>query len=258
MAKKAISQKRADREKQENQTLHRVFNVFLLGLAAECYLFIVYRGYGVGTIDSVLIWHKVLTWGMYLGLVMLVGGAIAGYVKRSDRRVRTAMTWVGGIGLFLAASGWIITNFFDNHQGITVMCIMVPILTVLGLVFLLYQHECFLCTLALGCAMFTVWARGATAAGAWRVPVIIGAVLGAVVLAVAAALSRKAQQSEGKLWGIRVYSLECDYRVLYGVLGIAFICVLAALAVSAAAYYAMWVLGILLFAELVYYTTKLM
>ena len=161
MAKKAISQKRTDREKQENQALHRVFNVFLLGLAAECYLFIVYRGYGVGAIDSVLIWDKILTWGMYLGLVMLIGAAIAGYVKRADSRLRTAMTWVGGLGLFLAASGWIITTFFDNHQGVTAMCIMVPILTVLGLVFLLYQHECFLCTAALAGSMFTVWVRGA-------------------------------------------------------------------------------------------------
>lgn len=258
MAKKAISQKRADREKQDNQTLHRVFNVFLLGLAAECYLFIVYRGYGVGTIDSVLIWHKVLTWGMYLGLVMLVGGAIAGCVKRSDRRVRTAMTWVGGIGLFLAASGWIITNFFDNHQGITAMCILVPILTVMGLVFLLYQHECFLCTLALSCAMFTVWARGATAAGAWRVPVIAGCVLGIVLLGLAVFLASKAQKGEGKLGGIRVLSLECDYRVLYGVLGLGAVGVLVALIDPAISVYLMWVLGILLFAELVYYTTKLM
>ena len=41
MAKKSISEKRAERERQENQTLQRVFNVFLLGLAAEVYLFIV-------------------------------------------------------------------------------------------------------------------------------------------------------------------------------------------------------------------------
>ena len=55
MSKKPISQKRADREKQESQALHRVFNVFLLGLAAECYLLLVYRGYAMGTIDSLLI-----------------------------------------------------------------------------------------------------------------------------------------------------------------------------------------------------------
>ena len=36
--KKPSSQKRADRERQDNRTLNRVYYVFLLGLAAECYL----------------------------------------------------------------------------------------------------------------------------------------------------------------------------------------------------------------------------
>ena len=40
----------------------------------------------------------------------------------------------------------------------TTMCILVPILAVLALVYLLYQHECFLCTAALAGSMFTVWA----------------------------------------------------------------------------------------------------
>ena len=101
-------------------------------------------------------------------------------------------------------------------------------------------------------------ARGATAAGAWRVPVIAGCVLGIVLLGLAVFLASKAQKGEGKLGGIRVLSLECDYRVLYGVLGLGAVGVLVALIDPAISVYLMWVLGILLFAELVYYTTKLM
>ena len=52
--------------------------------------------------------------------------------------------------------------------------------------------------------------------------------------------------------------MECDYRILYAVFAAAFVCVLLALAVPAIAYYLMWALGILLFAEVVYYTSKLM
>ena len=52
--------------------------------------------------------------------------------------------------------------------------------------------------------------------------------------------------------------MECDYRVIYGVLAVAFVCVLAAMVLPSFAYYLMWVLGIALFAELVLYTTKLM
>ena len=259
MSKKPISQKRADREKQESQALHRVFNVFLLGLAAECYLLLVYRGYAMGTIDSLLIWHQILTWGMYLGLVMLIAGIAVGVAKRKDRRLRTIMTWVAGGGLFLVLTGWVVTFFFDNSRGITAMCVLVPIAVVLALVYLLFQPECFLCTLTVSCAMFAVWARGASAdSSAFGMVVIAGCVVGALLLAAAAYLVSKAQKDEGKLWGVRVLTPECDYRVVYGVLAVALVCVALAAAAAPAAYYLLWVLGILLFAELVYHTTKLM
>ena len=118
MGKKSISEKRAEREKLENQTLQRVFNVFLLGLAAEVYLFIVYRGYVVGSVGSMLAWHQILRWGSLAGLIMAVAGAAVGWQKREDRKTRTIMTWVGGVGLFLAVSGWIITHTHTHtHTG---------------------------------------------------------------------------------------------------------------------------------------------
>ena len=166
---------------------------------------------------------------------------------------------VGGAGLFLGVSGWVISQFFNDCAGIILMCVLVPILAVLALIFLLYQRECFLSTLAVSGSLFAVWVRG-TAAGSdsWNMPVILGALLGAVILALAAFLTRKAQQDEGKLWGLRVFSPECDYRIVFGVLATAFVCVLLAVAVPAITYYLIWVLGVLVFAELVYYTTKLM
>ena len=112
---------------------------------------------------------------------------------------------------------------------------------------------------ALSGALFAVWAMGNAANSLiWRVPVIVGMVVAAALLAVIAALVHKARQSEGKLWKVRVFPVECDYRVIYGVLAIAFVCVLAAMIFPAISYYLMWALGILLFAELVLYTTKLM
>ena len=116
----------------ENQALHRVFNVFLLGLAAECYLFIVQRFYTASTVSSLLLWDRILRWGVWLGLVMLVAGLVVAVVKRNQAKLRTAMTWVAGIGAFLAVSGWVITRFFDQNRGITAMCIAVPVLTAAG------------------------------------------------------------------------------------------------------------------------------
>lgn len=259
MAKKSISEKRADREQAENHALHQVFNVFLLGLAAEVYLFIVYRAV-TGSIESMLICYQtllpVLSW---LGLAMLAVGLVVGYVKRADRKLRMPMAYVGGAGLFLAFSGLIMTMFSNDNRGVTTMCVLVPVLAVLGLVFLLYQHECFLCTAVLSGAMFAVWAMGAAANSLlWRIPVTVGMIVAAALLAVAAALVHKTRQGEGRLWKVRIFPVECDYRVIYGALAIAFVCVLAAMILPAIAYYLMWVLGIALFAELVLYTTKLM
>lgn len=259
MAKKSISEKKAEREQAENQALRRVFNVFLLGLAAEIYLFLVYRAV-TGSIDSMLTCYQtvlpVLSW---LGVAMLAGGAVAGYAKRTDGRLLALMTGVAGGGLFLALSGLIMTMFSNENRGVTTMCVLVPILAVLGLVFLLYQHECFLCTVALSGAMFAVWVAGAAANSVnWRVPVMTGLVLAAAAVLCVAYLVRKAQAAEGKLWKVRVFPVECDYRIIYAALAAAAVGVLAAAALPSIAYYLMWVLGILLFAELVFYTTKLM
>ena len=257
MAKKPISQKRADREKQENQALQRVFNVFLLGIAAECYLFIVYRNYIMGTPNSLLIWHSILRWGMLAGLILLVAGAAVAWIKRGQPKLRTGMVLAAVVGLFLTASGWVMTTFFD--KGVISMCILVPVLTLLGLVYFLFQHECFLSTIAMAGALFTVWVCGSGLdSSSWRVPVIVGSVAAVVILAVLAVLTRRVQKDGGKFRGLRVFTPECDYRVIYGVLVISAIAILAALLLPTIGYYLLWVLGILLFAEMVYYTTKLM
>jgi len=163
--------------------------------------------------------------------------------------------------LFYTARGLLEHGTIVRSAALTFYTLMslVPILAVLGLVYLLYQHECFLCTIALSGALFAVWTMGSAANSMnWRAPVTAGLVVAAALLAVFAALTHKTQQSEGKLGKVRLFPVECDYRVIYGVLAVAFVCVLAAMVLPSFAYYLMWVLGIALFAELVLYTTKLM
>ncbi len=257
--KKTISQKHADREKQESRTLTRVYYTFLLGLAAECYLFLVYRGFISGTIQAVLTWNKILNVALWLGLAALVTGVVVGYVKRQDKKLRIIMTWVAGAGVFFFISSWIMTRFFTNGFGVIAMCILVPILVVLSLIYLLYQPECALSAVVLSGAMFSVWLRGASAhSDVWNMPVIAGCVVVAVLLAAALFLVNKARQNDGKLWGLRVFSAECDYRIVFTVMAAAAALVLLAAVLPGITYYLMWVLGILLFAELVFYTTKLM
>lgn len=257
--KKPISKKHADRDKAESRTLNRVYYVFLLGLAAECYLFMVYRGYAWGTIKSVLAWDTVLRAAIWVGLAALVVGAVGAYLKRQDQKLRNIMTWVAGVGAFFFASSWISTHFFNDGLGVTAMCILVPIVSVLALIYLLYQHECAISTVILAGAMFSVWLRSASAGSeAWRLPVLAGCAVVVVGLLAVLYLVNMAQKKEGKLFGLRVFSIECDYRVVYAVVAAAAVAVLLAACAASIAYYLMWVLGVLLFAELVYYTTKLM
>lgn len=256
MAKKSISQKKAEKQQMENAALHHVFNVFLGGLAAECWLLLAYRKYIMGTVDAMLLWHTVLKVGLYGGLVLLVAAIALGLWKKDCPKCRKLMPLVGGIGLFLAVSGWVSTTFYP--QGVTVMCIAVPILTLLGLVFFLYQHECFLSTVVLSGAMFAAWVCSTGLSGSWRVPVMVGAVCSIIAVAALALLTRKAQQGEGKLKGLRVFSPECGYRILYGVFAASAAAIAVSLAAPGVVYYVMWLLGIAIFAELVYYTTKLM
>ena len=257
--KKPISKKHAERDKAENRTLNRVYYVFLLGLAAECYLFMVYRGYAWGTIKSVLAWDTVLRVSTWVGLAALVIGAVGAYLKRQDKKLRTILTWVAGLGAFFFLTGGISTHFFGNGAGVTALCILVPIVAVLALVYLLYQHECAISTVILTGSMFSVWLRSASAGSeTWRLPVIAGCAVVVVGLLIVLWLTNKAQKGEGKLFGLRVFSIECDYRIVYAVVAVAAAAVLLAACVASAAYYLMWALGVLLFAELVYYTTKLM
>ena len=71
--KKPSSQKRAAKEQQDNRTLNRIYYVFLLGLAAECYLILAYRGFAFGNIGSTLAWNKFLNVAMWVGLALLGG-----------------------------------------------------------------------------------------------------------------------------------------------------------------------------------------
>lgn len=258
--KKAISEKNAERERAENRTLNRVYYVFLLGLAAECWLFLTYRIWAGSSLSFGLKWYMVLRVLMWLGLAALVLGAAGAYLKRQDRKLRNAFAWAACVGAFFAVSGWIITFFPPGvNTGVVVMCALVPIAAVLALVYLLYQHECALSTAALAGAMFSVWLRGASAdSERWGVLVMAGCVVAAIALGAALFLAAGAQKDGGKLWKIRVFSVECDYRVVYAVLAAAIAVLLLGAFLPAIAYYLMWVLGVLLFAELVYYTTKLM
>ena len=207
MSKKNANHKQVQRQEQESAALKQIFNTFLLGLAAECYLFIVYRGYIAGSVDSLLAWDNILRVLMWLGVAALVGGSGLALVKRSDAKLRTGGIYAALAGVFFAVSGWVMTTFFDI--GVTTMCTIVPVATVLMLVYFLYQRECFVNTLLLSGTLFTVWICSRGLVGQWHTLVTIGAAAVVAALAVFALLLGKIRKNGGKVY------LNHKIRVLY-------------------------------------------
>lgn len=256
MSKKPVSQKRAQRQQQERAALNNIFNTFLIGLAAECYLFIVYRGYIAGSIDSLLAWDGILRVLMWLGVAALAGGAVLALVKKDNEKLRNIGLIAAGAGLFFAATGWIMIRFFST--GVTALCAAVPILTVLMLIFFLYPRDCFASTLVLTLSMFTIWICDRGLTGSLQLFVRIGAIAAMIALAVFAVAARRIQFKDGMLGQWQIFPADCDYRAIYIVSVVAILLIALAAFVPAITYYLIWASVIALFAELAYFTTKMM
>lgn len=253
MSKKNINHKR---QEQENAALKQIFNTFLIGLAAECYLFIVYRGYIAGSIDSLLAWDKILHVLMWLGAAAFVGGSGLALVKRSDAKLRTGGIYAALAGVFFAVGSWVMTTFFDN--GVMTMCTIVPVLTVLMLIYFLYQRECFVSTLLLSATLFTIWVCSRGLDGRWNTFVTVGAGVLVAALVVFALLLGVIRKNGGKIKSLQLLSADCDYRVIYLVTAVCAVLVLLAMLIPGISYYLIWAAVVALFGELAFYTTKLM
>ena len=256
MSKKPENQKNTQQQEQENITLNNIFNTFLGGLVAECYLFILYRGYVAGTVNSLLTWHNVLQVLVWAGLaVAVIGGALA-LIKKADEKLCKRSTGAAVIGAFLAASSWIALEHFN--VGVIAMCTIVPVLTVLALIYFLYQRECFVSTLMLSAALFAVWAGGKGLTGTLGTCVTAGSIALIAVLAVVALLVRKIQKNEGKLGRWQLFAADADWRVTYLAAAVSAVLILLSLILPGIGYYLVWAAVLALFAEIAYYTSKMM
>lgn len=257
---KSRAEKRADKLQREQEALNRVFRIFLIGIAAECYVLFLYARFVKGNAQQLLTARTAVAWLGWIGLAAAAAGLALLLVKKGDKRLLSVGRWALGAGLFFALSSALM--YFIFPQGTLLLCVAIPILTVFGLIYYLFQHEFFFSCVILGGTMFTLWVlRKGLGTVNWNTKVIAGAVLVLIALGAAAFLTYKISQKDGK-WpykgNFRVFSVGCPYNVLYATYGVAAAAVLLALVFSASIYYTMWAVGIALFALAVYYTTKLM
>ena len=258
---KSRSENRADKLQREQEALSRVFRIFLIGIAAECYVLFMYARFVKGNAQQLLTAVAACKWIGWLGAAAAAAGLVLLVVKKQDRQLRRGGLWVFGTGLFLALSSAMM--YFLFPQGSLLLCVAIPIFTVFGLIYYLFQHEFFLSCVILGGAMFTLWVlRRGLGSVSWSGAVIAGAVVVLAGLAAAAALTFQISKKDGK-WpfkgsDVRLFSPGCPYKVLYATYAAAFAVILLAMALPASIFYTMWGMGILLFGLAVYYTTKLM
>lgn len=255
MAKKSISKKKALRQQQEREALNHILNVFLLGLAAECYLFGIYRFHSGGSVNSFLLWDNILRVLSIAGVAVAVIAAIAAVVMRKKNKMLRISVITGLCALFVGVTSWIMTRFVDT--GAVALCIAVPVVTILGLIYLLYQRECFVSTTLLSGSLFTVLVCGKGLVGSWSTLITacaIAVVVGLIAVTVVIALIRK---NGGKLRDVRIFSADCSYAVLFAVCALCALIISAVLFMPTLSFYLTWALVVLLFADLAYYTVKM-
>lgn len=261
MAKQSnYNKKKLTREERDNLVLKKVFHLFLVGIVAECYLLIVSKQYINSSGDLFFgIYHamQVLT---VVGLVVMVAGIVLLALQKGSEKVKKCYPWLIIAGGFFGISSFLFNFLFP--KGGTYLCVIVPILTVLGLVYYLFQREFFWLTIILGGGMFTVWVcRKGIGSANWHTRALVGSLVVLAGLVVVTILTRMVQKNHGKWIGkchCPIFPANCDYRLMYFAYAIVFVAIVLALVMVTTTYYSLWALGILLFVYAVYYTTKLM
>ena len=230
--------KRAERMARSNRNVNRAITVLMAGVIAEFYLLMVNNYYVKGGVGQVLTMMTVLQVIDYIGCALFGAGLVVWLMRKKWTRFAPAAPWLLCIGFFFAVSSILMLKVYP--QGTTMMCVIVPVVMLIGIVFLLYPRE------------FSVQAVGLTAS--LMAMYLILAICVVAVLGVAVFKAGKNDGKLKKLGDLRIVSQDGDYKLIYAVLAVCALAIVAALAVSSIAYYGLWVLAIGTFLLAVYYS----
>lgn len=245
------STKPVKREGPMNATM----KFFLAGCVAELYLLVVRKYYVNGTLTQVIAWDSYLRYILWAGLAVLAIGVILSIVWNKDRKKRVIGWSVGGTGAFLAFSSWFTLGYVD--AALRLMCVVVPVVMLLDILWSLYDRECAWALTILGVSLIALWVCRQELSSIYLGSFVRAiAVIYIVVLAVIAFLTHRIDQHNGKLGKLQVLPAEADPLPVYVACGLSAVAMVCALISVSAAYYAMWTLAIVVFALAVYYTVK--
>ncbi|MDE6455332.1 MAG: hypothetical protein K2L38_05390 [Dysosmobacter sp.] len=233
---------------KRDNSLYGATIFFFAACLAEFYLLILRRDYIHGTAENTLAWYDRLLVFAGLGAAVLVLGAVLSVLWKTDERRRLIGWGLTGLGAFFACGSVLIRLYFES--AVVLLSVVVPVLMVLTIIWSFYDRECSVAMTALSGTLILLWVCRRLFNHLTRgVPVKVLAV--AYVLALLGLCWLAKNKKLGKL-----LPPEADLAPVYAAAGLSAAAVALGLLSAAAAYYAMWGLGIVVFALAVYYTVK--
>ena len=137
MAAKKNDPRREARIAKNNRNLNSALTLFTAGFIAEFYLLLINQYFVKGSVDQVVAIAGYLEVMAIVGAAAFGAGVVLTVMRRKWTRFAAAGKWLLGLGLFFGVSSLLMRRVYP--MGTTVMCILVPVLMLLAVVFLLYQ-----------------------------------------------------------------------------------------------------------------------
>ena len=233
---------------KRDEPMSGAMKFFLAGWVAELYLLIVRRFYINGTMDQMIAWYDYyLLYLMGAGAVVLLIGAVCAVRWKANKKKLCLALYLAAAGAFLGLSA-LLTRW--NPSTVTLMSVVVPIAMVLSILWSLYDRECALSLTILGITIIALWiCRKQLSSISLGTYVKVFAVVYILALVAAVLLTKL-----GKLG--KLLPAKASHLPVYVACGLSAAAMLAALFNTALAYYATWILAIVVFGLAVYYTVK--
>jgi hypothetical protein len=254
-----MSQKPNDKKpiaKKRSSVWNNAMNFFLAGCFGELFLLLVRKYYIYGNADQVLAWDAYLVGILYAGLALAVAGAAALAVFRKTAGRKRSISWiVCGAGVFLALTGWMARTYYST--AVTFLCVVMPAVMLLGILWSLYDRACAWSLTILGCGMVALWiSRKGLHTVYWHNRVLAGVVAAMALAALAALAFYRADQHDGTLGRLRLLPPEGDPLAVYIACGVTVAALALSMISAAVAYYAILAVAMVIFAIAAYYTVK--
>lgn len=133
---------------KESQVLNRAMILFTIGCVLECVLLLLHRSYTNGTAQQLLHTYQAIRYALYGSALLLAGSGVCCALKRGSAALRKTLLWTSlGLTACFAVLLWLYPS------GIRTVCVLVPVLTILAVIYYLYPLDFFVQSVALAVAL---------------------------------------------------------------------------------------------------------